>query len=171
MPASGSAISTSGTVPRQSSAFSTAGEYAGFWRRFLASFIDATLLFITRIVLGRFFDAIGFDVLTDSFLPNIDFAGIGFIIPAGSVLPIALGVIYFGFFESSIWQATLGKRALGIFVTGMDGERISPARAVGRHLASWISDAVFLAGYLIQPFTPKRQALHDIIASTLVVKR
>ena len=92
------------------------------------------------------------------------------IIPAGSVLPIALGLLYFGYFESSTWQATLGKRALGIYVTGMDGERISAARAVGRHLASWISDAVFLAGYLIQLFTPKRQALHDIIAGTLVLR-
>ena len=45
-------------------------------------------------------------------------------------------------------------------------QRISPARAVGRHLATLLSSTIFFIGYLIQPFTRKRQALHDIIAST-----
>ena len=156
---------------RKPSAYSAIGAYAGFWRRFLASFIDATLLFIVRFVLGRLLDAIGLDVLNDSFLPDVDLAGVSPIIPVGSVLTIVTGLLYFGYFESSAWQATLGKRALGIYVTGMNGERITMARAIGRHLASWISDATFLIGYLIQPFTSKRQALHDIIASTLVLKR
>ena len=169
MPPSSSA--TRATNTRQSGANAAVGEYAGFWRRFLASFIDGTLLFIVRFVLGRLLDAIGFDFLNDSFLPDADLAGVSLIIPAGSVLTIAIGLLYYGYFESSARQATLGKQAFGIYVTGMNGERISVARAIGRHLASWISDATFLIGYLIQRLTSKRQALHDIIASTLVLKR
>jgi uncharacterized RDD family membrane protein YckC len=72
--------------------------------------------------------------------------------------------------ESSAWQATLGKRVLGVVVTDLAGDRISFGRATGRYFASQISCAIFLIGYLMQPFTKKRQTLHDKIAGTLVVR-
>jgi uncharacterized RDD family membrane protein YckC len=77
--------------------------------------------------------------------------------------------LYFAILESSVWQATLGKRALGVVVTDLSGDRISFGRATGRHFAHYLS-AIFLIGFLVQPFTAKRQALHDKIAGTLVVR-
>ena len=44
-------------------------------------------------------------------------------------------------------------------------------RAVGRYFARFLSMLVLYIGYLMQPFTQKKQALHDILAGTLVVKQ
>ena len=82
----------------------------------------------------------------------------------------AIGWIYCAGSESSSWQATPGKRILGIAVTDLAGSRISFARASGRYLAESLSSALFLIGYLVQPFTERRQALHDVLAGTLVVR-
>jgi uncharacterized RDD family membrane protein YckC len=71
--------------------------------------------------------------------------------------------------ESSSRQATLGKMALGIVVTDMDGKRISFGRAVGRNLGKIISQIILFIGFLMVAFTQKKQGLHDIIANCLVV--
>jgi uncharacterized RDD family membrane protein YckC len=79
--------------------------------------------------------------------------------------------LYHGLMTSSAKQATLGKMAVGIIITDMQGRRLSFARATGRHFAKYLSGLTLLIGYLIQPVTEKRQALHDLLASTLVVRR
>jgi len=79
--------------------------------------------------------------------------------------------IYEAWMMSSEWQATVGKRALGIKVTGLDGGRISFARATGRHFAKYISICLLFGGYIMAAFTAKKQALHDMIAETLVVNQ
>lgn len=77
--------------------------------------------------------------------------------------------IYFAVLESSSWQATLGKRALGIIVTDERGERLTFGRATGRYWAKWLSYLTFLVGFAMAGFTRKKQALHDVLANTLVV--
>ena len=77
--------------------------------------------------------------------------------------------LYEATFQSSRWQATPGKRVLGMIVTDLAGSRISFGRATARHLATYLSN-ILLIGYLMQPFTQKRQALHDRLAGTLVVR-
>ncbi len=79
--------------------------------------------------------------------------------------------LYQTVFLGSASQATPGKRALGIKVTDMDGEAIGFGRALGRSLAEMASWAVLAAGFFIVPFTVRRQALHDLLADTLVVDR
>jgi len=61
--------------------------------------------------------------------------------------------------------------ALGLKVTGLNGERITFARATGRHFAKYLSSLTLLIGYIMAAFTERRQALHDIVASTLVFKK
>ncbi|MFL5758687.1 MAG: RDD family protein [Thermomicrobiales bacterium] len=138
--------------------------YAGFWRRFFASCIDGILVTIaTRIVrevIERIVEANSFDVLV--------------IVMWNAIYLLLLFLIdwlYYAWQESSRHQATIGKRALGIVVTDLHGNRISFGRAIGRHFAHYISFLTLLIGYLIQPFTKRRQALHDLIAGTLVVRR
>ena len=70
--------------------------------------------------------------------------------------------------ESSSRQATVGKMALGLKVTDLEGRRISFARASGRHFAKYISGMILLIGYIMAGFTERKQALHDMIAGTLV---
>jgi uncharacterized RDD family membrane protein YckC len=76
--------------------------------------------------------------------------------------------LYFSLFESSTWQATLGKRVMKIRVFSVAGKRISFGRASGRHFARFLSGWTII-GYLMAIFTKKNQALHDMIAGTVVI--
>lgn len=73
--------------------------------------------------------------------------------------------------ESSPKQATLGKQALGIYVTDLDGNQITFLKATLRYFAKILSTLILFIGYIMVAFTEKRQGLHDMIAGTLVLKR
>jgi uncharacterized RDD family membrane protein YckC len=87
------------------------------------------------------------------------------------ILGTVINWLYFTILESSPKQATLGKMALGIVVTDLNGNRISFGRANGRYWSKIISSMILLIGYMMAGFTEKKQALHDIMAGTLVVKK
>ncbi len=88
-----------------------------------------------------------------------------------TLLRTILNWLYYSLLESSAWQATLGKKALGLEVTDLDGNRISFGRATGRFFAKIISSIILGIGYLMAGFTEKKQALHDILAGTLVIRK
>jgi len=138
--------------------------YAGFWKRFLAYIIDCILSILLGVVI--------FLVYFNFFLPTgegpIDFEGGNLF---GHLLFLALTWIYHAGMQSSSYQATLGKMALGIKVTDLQGRRISFVRATGRYFASYLSSMIFLIGYLMIAFTEKKQALHDLIAGCLVINK
>jgi uncharacterized RDD family membrane protein YckC len=79
--------------------------------------------------------------------------------------------LYYTLMESSRYQATLGKIVVSAVVTDLNGNRISFARANGRYFGKWISGAIFYVGFLMAAFTEKQQALHDILAGTLVIQK
>jgi len=87
-----------------------------------------------------------------------------------NLLSMVISALYFSIFESSSMQATLGKRALGLRVTDLNGDRISFLRALGRWAAKIISALTLGIGYIMAGFTEKKQALHDMIAGCLVVR-
>ena len=130
--------------------------YAGFWRRFAAALIDgvliAVVLIVCDVVLAVAFGGRSTEYSTISFALNF-----------------GISIAYYVGFESGPQQATLGKRALGIIVTDMHGNRISTGRAVGRYFGKLLSALILLIGYLMAAFTEKKQALHDMMAGTLVV--
>ncbi len=147
------------------------GQYARFWFRLGAHFIDGLILGVMSLAIQM---PLGFSLGFDASHRPVDMADIFAILGIFGILIVlstAFAWLYEALLTSSHWQATVGKRALGIVVTDENGERISFLRATGRHFGKWISGLLLFAGYLIQPFTPKRQALHDILAGTLVVKR
>jgi uncharacterized RDD family membrane protein YckC len=62
--------------------------------------------------------------------------------------------------------------ALGLVVTDLDGQRISFGKASGRHFGKIISSLILCIGFIMAGFTERKQALHDIMAGTLVnIKR
>jgi hypothetical protein len=71
--------------------------------------------------------------------------------------------------ESSTKQGTLGKMALGIKVTDLNGNRIDFSKASGRYFGKIISSIILCIGYIMVAFTQKKQGLHDIMAGCLVV--
>ena len=79
------------------------------------------------------------------------------------------GWLYYALMESSSFQATLGKRALGLRVMGIEGEPVSFGRASGRFIGKILS-SVLLIGFLMAAFTPKKQALHDRMAGCVVIR-
>lgn len=86
-------------------------------------------------------------------------------------LAFLVPLIYFTMFESSRLQATPGKMALGLKVTSLTGERITPLNAIGRSLARIIAGSLTGdLGYLVALFTKKKQGLHDLMAKTIVVQ-
>ena len=145
--------------------------YAGFWRRFVAMIIDG-LVFTPLLLIV---------VLTSGLLgiamqPRVDLEGLAGAFFGIGVLTFMLLLfvgnwLYHTAMESSHHQATLGKKALGIIVTDMSGNRISFARANGRFFGKWVSGMIMNIGYLMAAFTEKKQALHDILAGCLVVMK
>lgn len=158
-------------APPAYSAALTPVHYAGFWLRFVALIIDWMLLsFVLGItvvlpLLGRELESMRggnpFDVFP-MFSPR-------FLALRGLLL--MGGWIYFALLESSAWEATLGKKALGLEVTDLAGRRISFGRATGRYFGKILSGFILLIGYIMAGFTEKKQALHDILAGTLVIRK
>ncbi len=143
------------------------GQYAGFGVRLAAYFIDFLIVqFVSFAICLPV--AFGMGFLASDGAVGVAKAGITGLVFI--TLSRALFWLYEALSMSSHWQATVGKKALGIVVTDENGGRISFLRATGRHFGKWLSELVLCAGYLIQPFTPQRQALHDILARTLAVK-
>ncbi|PYV08295.1 MAG: hypothetical protein DMG23_13885, partial [Acidobacteria bacterium] len=71
---------------------------------------------------------------------------------------------------SSKWQVTLGKKLVGIIVTDVNGNRITFGRANARYWSKFISAVLLYIGFIMVAATRRKQALHDLCASTLVVK-
>lgn len=90
---------------------------------------------------------------------------------ASQLETILIAWLYEATMTSSERQGTFGKNWMGIKVTDTNGKRLSFARASGRHFAKLISAYSCLIGYIIAFFTKKNQALHDLIAGTLVVNQ
>jgi uncharacterized RDD family membrane protein YckC len=134
--------------------------YAGFWRRFVAYFIDVIAVYIVSFVAGLIIGLILGAAQVNSDL----------ISGAGALAGICIAILYYPVQESSAAQATLGKRALGLKVTTLDGQRIGFGRALGRFFAKILSSLILMVGYIMAAFTEKKQALHDMIAGTLVVR-
>jgi uncharacterized RDD family membrane protein YckC len=86
-------------------------------------------------------------------------------------LAIVFNWLYYALLESSAWQATLGKKALGLEVTDMAGQRISFARATGRYFGKIVSAFILMIGFIMAGFTAQKQALHDMMAGCLVIRK
>jgi uncharacterized RDD family membrane protein YckC len=134
--------------------------YASIWSRFVARIIDAVVLFVFGAVLGGVLGFVGAAAGME----------LGAIRIMAQVAGWVLGLSYYAGMTSSESQATLGKKAMGIKVTDLKGRRISFGRALGRELATILSVLILFIGYLMAFFTERKQALHDMVAGTLVVK-
>jgi uncharacterized RDD family membrane protein YckC len=131
--------------------------YAGFWIRFLAYFIDSILMGIVNIVI--LYAVVGIDTLADPEEGAL----------MSNALTILIPLLYFTLMQSSSKQATLGKMAVGIKVVNADGETISFLQAIGRYLSKIPSALILLGGFIWAGFDSKKQALHDKMAGTYVL--
>ena len=141
-------------------------KYAGFWIRFCATVVDVCIMFVVTAPLELLqvwrvgsFEAYMFG---DRSLTDIGFTVLT------SILGMVLGLAYETWFIGK-YAATPGKLILGMRVVRSDGSRLTYKRALGRSLASWLSQLTFFIGYLMAAFDDQKRALHDHICDTRVV--
>jgi uncharacterized RDD family membrane protein YckC len=146
---------------------SAATRYAGFWYRTLAWIIDYVIQMVAMVII----------IMPLAFALGASMAGTSSateIQSAGEVLGYAVGILinwlYHTISESSPWQATLGKKLLGLRVTDKAGNRIGFGKANGRYWSKYLSGLILCMGYIMVASTEKKQGLHDKIAGTLVLK-
>ena len=143
-------------------------KYAGFWIRFVASFIDGIIMgipvSIIAFILG-IFSLFSTNEVDTSVYEDSSFLILYLFLCFGSLM---LSTLYYAGMHASKWQGTLGKMIVGIKVTDLKGQRISFGRSLGRFFATILSGILYI-GYIMAAFTSKKQSLHDIIASTVVV--
>lgn len=132
--------------------------YGGFWLRVVAYIIDAILLGVASRIIG---------FVAGTPLRATDFTDFDYT-TSGASLVIAW--LYFALMESSARGATVGKRAVGLRVVTDQGQRLDFGHATGRYLAKFISAIILGIGFIMVAFTDRKRGLHDMIASTLVVK-
>ncbi|PZP86049.1 MAG: hypothetical protein DI582_03890 [Azospirillum brasilense] len=132
--------------------------FAGFWIRFVAAIIDGLILFIPNFVVG---------ILLAPAAPAAGQAATSN--PLASLVSLGIYIAYYTALQGGKWQATVGKRVVGIHVMRTDGSRISHLRALGRYFASFLSAITLLIGYIMAGFTREKTTLHDLICDTRVV--
>jgi len=137
--------------------------YAGFWKRVAAFLIDYLIIIVGCYAIGCVLGIV------------LYLAGISYNTKTFEQRCLLWGVIiywlYYALMESSPKQATLGKMALRIKVTDLNGKIISFSRATGRHFGKIISQIILCIGFIMVASTQKKQGLHDIMAGCLVVNR
>jgi uncharacterized RDD family membrane protein YckC len=176
-------------ILRRKSGNISTDNFAGLGGRFLAAIIDLLfIIFIDLIVIGVFTTIAWFfsrpSPVSETVImlmqyyrhiPRTDAYGnvVNAIVP--TQLLIVLGILliivpwfYFAYLESSRNQATLGKLALRIAVTDLQGNRITFARATLRFFAKIVSVITLFVGFIIIAFTRYKQGLHDMIAGCLM---
>ena len=132
---------------------SSAVQYAGFWARVAAYFVDFAIIMLAYLVLG-IAGVFGGPMVTTLM----------------GVLSFFLNLLYWPVMEASARQATFGKQLLGIQVTHVEGGQTSFLRALGRNLAKFLSAIPLCLGFVMAAFTARKQCLHDMVASCVVVQ-
>ncbi|TME11047.1 MAG: RDD family protein [Chloroflexi bacterium] len=148
--------------------------YAGFWLRLAAYLIDFMLLSVVELVL-----ALGYLLMNQDLKallvvkPDTYSTLLVVVYLVANVAPVwsAVGWAYFAVLESSPLQGTVGKHALGLYVTDVQGDPIGFRRASLRYWLKAVSDLTLAVGWIMAAFTPRKQALHDLLAGTLVLRR
>jgi uncharacterized RDD family membrane protein YckC len=141
--------------------------YAGFWLRFVAALIDGILMtlitLIPAITLGYW---VGINMAGTSSAYEIEATAQAL----GNLLGFVVGWLYYTLLESSKYQATFGKKLLGLRVVDLDGNRIGFGKANGRYFGKLLSVFTLLIGHFMMGWTKRKQSLYDKLAGCLVVR-
>jgi uncharacterized RDD family membrane protein YckC len=138
-------------------------QYAGFWIRFLAMFIDSIIIDIVQYI-----------VLIPLGLASVDLSTANSDQQTGALfeallIVVALNLCYYVVFWSR-YGATPGKMALGLKVVRPDGTAISVGQALGRYFSYGLSGLILGIGFLMAGWDDQKRSLHDRICETRVIR-
>lgn len=142
--------------------------FAGLLRRLPAALVDILLAVLSSMIVSLLFGIVLGLIYAQSGLPR-DTLKVNAAL-AGYMIWILWTFFYFAIFESSKWSATPGKMLLKLRVLTVDGARISFGQATRRHFSKILSVVTLLAGLVLIQLNSKRQALHDMLSDTVVVR-
>lgn len=133
--------------------------YAGFWIRALAAVIDSVWMMLFIVAVGMAYYGSSYLESEEAYKGTLDII-LQYVFPA-------LVTIAFWMYKS----ATPGKMAVRVKI--VDAVSLEPAskwQLVGRYLAYYPSMIVLFFGFIWIAFDPKKQAWHDKMAKTIVIK-
>ncbi len=136
--------------------------YAGFWTRFAAVFLDGLILGAVNVCIGMIAG------LSASQAIGVKPKGALVLQLVLMAIQLAIGISYEVVLIGK-YGATLGKMACKIKVVTADGGRVSYARAFGRYFGKILSYMVCMIGFIMAAFDGQKRALHDRICNTRVV--
>lgn len=127
---------------------------AGFWLRFVALVVDSALMIILLGVMMIGAVGVSEDLVAPAYW-----------------LWVLISFLYWPVLESSARRGTVGKMMLGLVVADIDGGKLPFLRSLLRNLAKIISAIPFYIGFLLAAFTARKQALHDLITKSVVLRQ
>lgn len=147
-------------------------KHAGFWRRLAAYTID--VIPIVACVSAVFYWFLGFDETLRMYLSQPRDLGVraAFLVQRNLIRDYSFlaWLLYCAVLEGSSLQGTPGKRLMDIRVVRPDGKPIGLLRSILRNLAKLSGYLSLGLGFLWAAFSSRRQAWHDMIAGTYVVR-
>jgi uncharacterized RDD family membrane protein YckC len=142
-------------------------DYAGFGVRLAAKLVDLVIFYGMGLIVQGVVAAVGFDGVVPHMLDDWE-EWARFALIAG---PINLVVVLaYSVYFIRRYEATPGKRLLGLRVVRADGGRVGVGRVIGRHFAEQVSTLTFFAGYVMAAFDEEKRTLHDMMCGTRVVR-
>ena len=151
----------------QNAAERNAGRPAG-WARLPAGLIDLTVGVVPMLVISLFVSSPDVSEVRDGRVISYPFSTVGY--------PLCVWMIYHTLMEASPWQATFGKKVMGLVVVDTDGRPVSLARSFFRNTAGRLFGALAWLIYryawvrraLMSSFTTEDVPLHDYVSGTRV---
>ena len=134
--------------------------YASVRLRATAAVADIAFVFILEVVVFWF---VGWEWLGASAPAN------SWVLPLLALLSVPW--VYETVSTLAPGAATWGKRWAGIYVARVGGGRPGVTEALLRHPAKYLTLMTLGVGLYVQPFTARKQALHDFVARTVVRER
>lgn len=126
--------------------------FASIGKRLVALIIDGIILSVVAYI---FFDE------------GYSYTGPGLY---NSLIQLVVAWLYFAIQDSSSHQATFGKRAMDIHISGPAGQKVDFKVASIRYFGKLLSSFILLIGYFMAMFSSEKQTLHDRLANTWVVE-
>lgn len=142
-------------------------EFASFWTRFAAYFVDGIIVGIIGAIIGGVAGAmIG---AAGGMSGDNKNATIILIQLVSFALSFGVRAIYFIYFIGKNGQ-TPGKKLCKIRVVSADGSPVSYGKATGRFFGYFLSSLILGIGFFMAAWDEEKRALHDRLCNTRVIK-